>query len=245
MTYRTFAQSYIGSQSAVFRDNKNKLEKLVYNAAISRFTERPTLLRFRRTYNWIIEVLILHASLVIDLIETRCPPSQLMTRVMAEYQQHPLQVTPDEDERSAVRLFVWRTLKGLLNASLATLIETALCTGLPEKRQYTVQARKIIANVKNEKTGFSQLLQNGGFPMDMIPTATHADLWPELWAQANMQFARTVIILQDDETSAPSLLQCSKCKQYTVKTAEYQTRSADEPMTVFCNCTTCGKRWKM
>ena len=38
---------------------------------------------------------------------------------------------------------------------------------------------------------------------------------------------------------ARSLLQshgCNKCKKYTVQTREYQTRSADEPMTVFVTC---------
>tara|TARA_Y100000741_G_scaffold357348_1_gene335112 strand:- start:504 stop:1250 length:747 start_codon:yes stop_codon:yes gene_type:complete len=248
MTYRTFAQSYIASQCAVFMQNQEKLEQLVYNDAIARFTERPTVPEFRCTYNWILEVLVIYAELVSDLIETRsCSPSQLIPRVMAEYQQqHPLQVAPDEETRSAARLYVWRTLKGLLDASLATSIEVALARGVPEVKPYRTQARKIIANVRNEKTGFAQLLRNGDFRMDLIPTATHADLWPELWAAPNMQFGRTMIIIRDDEDhSTPSLFQCGKCKQYTVKTVEYQTRSADEPMTVFCNCTTCGNRWKM
>lgn len=38
--------------------------------------------------------------------------------------------------------------------------------------------------------------------------------------------------------------QCRRCKG--VKTSHYakQTRSSDEPMTMFITCETCGLRWK-
>ena len=41
-----------------------------------------------------------------------------------------------------------------------------------------------------------------------------------------------------------SVLQCGKCKQNTVDYYEKQTRGADEPMTLFANCLTCGNRWR-
>ncbi|KAF5113474.1 hypothetical protein DV454_003534 [Geotrichum candidum] len=37
---------------------------------------------------------------------------------------------------------------------------------------------------------------------------------------------------------------CSKCKQKKVSYFQMQTRSADEPLTTFCTCENCGKRWK-
>ncbi|KAL2199897.1 transcription factor S-II, central domain-containing protein [Corynascus similis CBS 632.67] len=39
-------------------------------------------------------------------------------------------------------------------------------------------------------------------------------------------------------------LQCGKCRQKKVSYSQAQTRSADEPMTTFCECTVCGHRWK-
>jgi len=39
-------------------------------------------------------------------------------------------------------------------------------------------------------------------------------------------------------------LQCPKCKKKNVNYAQAQTRSADEPMTTFCNCQMCGHNWK-
>jgi len=37
---------------------------------------------------------------------------------------------------------------------------------------------------------------------------------------------------------------CSKCKGQKTSSYALQTRSADEPMTVFVTCLTCGKRWR-
>lgn len=41
-----------------------------------------------------------------------------------------------------------------------------------------------------------------------------------------------------------SEIKCPACKKYNVTYNQVQTRSADEPMTTFCYCNECGKRWK-
>lgn len=46
------------------------------------------------------------------------------------------------------------------------------------------------------------------------------------------------------ERSISDALKCSKCGQKKVSYSQAQTRSADEPMTTFCECTVCGNRWK-
>ncbi|CAI8005402.1 Transcription elongation factor A protein 1, partial [Geodia barretti] len=40
------------------------------------------------------------------------------------------------------------------------------------------------------------------------------------------------------------LLKCSKCGSRKCTYTQAQTRSADEPMTTFAYCLTCGHRWK-
>jgi len=46
------------------------------------------------------------------------------------------------------------------------------------------------------------------------------------------------------EKSISDALKCGKCGQKKVSYSQAQTRSADEPMTTFCECTVCGNRWK-
>lgn len=46
------------------------------------------------------------------------------------------------------------------------------------------------------------------------------------------------------EKSISKEFQCGKCKQKMVSYSQAQTRSADEPMTTFCECMNCGNRWK-
>ena len=41
-----------------------------------------------------------------------------------------------------------------------------------------------------------------------------------------------------------SEIKCPACKKYDCTYNQMQTRSADEPMTTFCHCNNCGKRWK-
>ena len=47
------------------------------------------------------------------------------------------------------------------------------------------------------------------------------------------------------ERSISSSFTCGKCGQKKVSYSQAQTRSADEPMTTFCECQSCGNRWKV
>jgi transcription elongation factor S-II len=47
------------------------------------------------------------------------------------------------------------------------------------------------------------------------------------------------------QKSISDQLRCGKCGEKKVSYTQAQTRSADEPMTTFCECTVCGNRWKV
>ena len=50
-------------------------------------------------------------------------------------------------------------------------------------------------------------------------------------------------LLAEKSTSSTGLFKCPRCKSMDVDTEQKQTRSADEPMTIFCNCTRCDMRF--
>ena len=52
------------------------------------------------------------------------------------------------------------------------------------------------------------------------------------------------VLFEKDEGGATDQFKCNRCKQRKCTYYELQTRSADEPMTIFVTCLNCGKRWK-
>lgn len=50
---------------------------------------------------------------------------------------------------------------------------------------------------------------------------------------------------QGRKERSAGFMRCGKCKSTEVDVEQKQTRSADEPMTLFALCTNCGARWTM
>ena len=63
------------------------------------------------------------------------------------------------------------------------------------------------------------------------------------WEQANESKINEMCGIKGELLSA-SLFTCGRCKSTKTTSTQKQTRSADEPMTVFVLCLNCGKRWK-
>ncbi|KAL7535091.1 hypothetical protein ACHAXR_006258 [Thalassiosira sp. AJA248-18] len=63
------------------------------------------------------------------------------------------------------------------------------------------------------------------------------------WDQANEKKINDMCGIKGDLLKA-SLFTCGRCKSTKTTSTQKQTRSADEPMTVFVLCLNCGKRWK-
>mmetsp|Transcript_7723 Transcript_7723/g.14569 ORF Transcript_7723/g.14569 Transcript_7723/m.14569 type:complete len:356 (-) Transcript_7723:81-1148(-) len=63
------------------------------------------------------------------------------------------------------------------------------------------------------------------------------------WEQANESKINEMCGIKGDLLKA-SLFTCGRCKSIKTTSTQKQTRSADEPMTVFVLCLSCGNRWK-
>ena len=50
--------------------------------------------------------------------------------------------------------------------------------------------------------------------------------------------------IKAEEDDYEGILQCRKCKSKKTSYYQLQTRSADEPMTIFITCLNCGKHWR-
>lgn len=63
------------------------------------------------------------------------------------------------------------------------------------------------------------------------------------WEQANEGKINEMCGIKGELLKA-SLFTCGRCKSVKTTSTQKQTRSADEPMTVFVLCMNCGNRWK-
>lgn len=170
-----------------------------------------------------------------------------------------------------VRATVRTKLKETLRASeggnpedVAVAVEIAMARmfgmGMPKenKKDYTAKFRQLSFNLKknaalredllNEVVTADQLINMSA---DELATEEKRNEIQKLrddafqrarldWADANAE----KINQQCGIVDAKGLFTCGRCKSSKTSNTQKQTRSADEPMTVFVQCHNCGNRWK-
>jgi transcription elongation factor S-II len=74
---------------------------------------------------------------------------------------------------------------------------------------------------------------------------THQELNPEHWKEhIDRKIKRDSSKYTTNIEASTDMFTCKKCKSKKCTYYELQTRSADEPTTVFITCLDCGKHWK-
>jgi DNA-directed RNA polymerase subunit M/transcription elongation factor TFIIS len=82
------------------------------------------------------------------------------------------------------------------------------------------------------------------YTLDEIVHLTETELFPELNRElAEKMFQREQRLLEGNRAAATDQFICPRCHKRQCTYYEMQTRSADEPMTIFIQCVNCGKRW--
>jgi transcription elongation factor S-II len=114
---------------------------------------------------------------------------------------------------------------------------------------YDIQVRRVISNfcresyVKNPRLDVR--LHEGEFTVGELATMGFSTLCPEKWKDlVEKEMKREAKMLEVDKSMATDMFRCSKCGKRQCTYYEMQTRSADEPMTIFVRCLNCGKRWR-
>jgi len=113
---------------------------------------------------------------------------------------------------------------------------------------YLAVARRVVGNlsptsyVKNGS--LLERYKEGDITLETIVNHNYYELFPEKWQKlVDQQAKKERIQLEGDFSRATDRWQCSSCKQRKCTYYELQTRSADEPMTIFIHCLNCQKRW--
>jgi hypothetical protein len=86
---------------------------------------------------------------------------------------------------------------------------------------------------------------DGEFILADIPFMTSYDMFPEKWfALKDKLVQREQKILEGNKSRATDQFKCRRCNKRECTYYELQTRSSDEPMTIFITCVNCGKEWR-
>jgi DNA-directed RNA polymerase subunit M/transcription elongation factor TFIIS len=141
--------------------------------------------------------------------------------------------------------------KGLLNMSLeeANRRRIRAVWENPEfQALYDIQCRRVLSNLAPCYVQNGRLLERykeGEFAIHQIPYMSYSDLYPEKWVElADREMKREAKMLEVDTSMATDMYRCSRCGKRQCTYYEQQTRSADEPMTLFIRCVNCGKQWR-
>jgi hypothetical protein len=117
------------------------------------------------------------------------------------------------------------------------------------KWMYSTVAKRTLTNFHPDSyIGNKSLIERwkeGEFTLDSIGRWTPYELNPANWKDLkDQQFRRDKRVLEGNLAMATDRFRCSQCKKKMCSYYELQTRSADEPMTIFISCLNCGKHWK-
>jgi transcription elongation factor S-II len=108
---------------------------------------------------------------------------------------------------------------------------------------YLDRLKTIYVNLKNPALLHS--LQSGEILPQNLPFMTHQEFAPDKWKTLLDQKMKRDIAKYDKKIEASTdMFTCKKCHSKKCTYYELQTRSADEPATIFVTCLDCGKHWK-
>lgn len=133
--------------------------------------------------------------------------------------------------------------------NMAFQLEKGVFDKYSENDKYRDQVRKILSNITSTPNAVNvrRRLYNQEWDCHTIGGMNSDQLYPELEEARKIADKKETELKESFEKKKleiNSIYTCGKCKQNKVEHYQKQTRSADEPMTVFCHCLLCGKRWR-
>lgn len=133
----------------------------------------------------------------------------------------------EADKRNVVKHWDNMLFNGLYQTNFRTV-----CTHLHPK-----------SPIRNER--LLERMKAGEITFERLPSLSPQEMFPENWKElADRQAIREQKLLEGNKGMATDRYKCGRCGKRECSYYEMQTRSADEPMTIFISCLNCGKRWR-
>jgi DNA-directed RNA polymerase subunit M/transcription elongation factor TFIIS len=108
---------------------------------------------------------------------------------------------------------------------------------------YVDRLRTLYVNLKNPDL-LQQVLNKSITPQTLV-FMTHQEMKPERWSDLiEQKIKRDASKYATNVQASTDMFTCKKCKGKRTTFYELQTRSADEPATIFVTCLDCGQNMK-
>jgi DNA-directed RNA polymerase subunit M/transcription elongation factor TFIIS len=108
---------------------------------------------------------------------------------------------------------------------------------------YVDRLRSVYMNMKDP--AFIQMITSEDISAIQVGFITHQEMCPERWRDLiDRKTKRDQSRFTQNIEASTDMFKCKKCKSKRCTYYELQTRSADEPATIFITCLDCGKQFK-
>jgi DNA-directed RNA polymerase subunit M/transcription elongation factor TFIIS len=108
---------------------------------------------------------------------------------------------------------------------------------------YIDRLRSIYTNLKNPE--LLGMVKGGEITSQSLAFMTHQEMDHEHWrSMIDRKIKRDASKFTTNVQASTDMFTCRKCKSKRSSYVELQTRSADEPATIFITCLDCGKQSK-
>jgi transcription elongation factor S-II len=108
---------------------------------------------------------------------------------------------------------------------------------------YVDRLRSIFTNLNNPN--LLEQINSCAIKPHTIAFMTHQEMRPDKWDELiTAKSKRDQNKFENNLEAATDTFTCRKCKSNKCTYMQLQLRSADEPMTTFVTCLSCGNRWR-
>lgn len=135
--------------------------------------------------------------------------------------------------------------KGIFNYALKEAEQRKIVKKWDNKYFIQIYLDRLRAIYTNLNDNIIEQITSGAIKPHIVAFMTHQELNPDKWAALiDAKSKRDANKFETNIAAATDTFTCRKCKGNQCTYYQMQTRSADEPMTVYISCCNCGNRWK-